>query len=102
MLRWLTAGESHGPALVAVLEGLPAGVAVTTADVGADLARRRLGYGRGARMSFEQDEVTILGGVRHGLTIGAPVAVQVANTEWPKWQQVMSADPIDPEELAGL
>jgi chorismate synthase len=102
MLRWLTAGESHGPALVGVLEGLPAGVAVTTADVAADLARRRLGYGRGARMSFEQDEVTLLGGVRHGLTIGAPVAVQVGNTEWPKWQQVMSADPVDAAELEGL
>jgi chorismate synthase len=102
MLRWLTAGESHGPALVAILEGLPAGVAVTTADVAADLARRRLGYGRGARMSFEQDEVTVLAGVRHGLTIGAPVAIQVANTEWPKWQQVMSADPVDPTELAGV
>ncbi len=102
MLRWLTAGESHGPALVAVLEGLPAGVEVTTADVAADLARRRLGYGRGARMSFEQDEVAILGGVRHGVTLGAPVAVQVGNTEWPKWQQVMSADPVDPVELEGL
>ena len=102
MLRWLTAGESHGPALVAVLEGLPAGVAVTTADVAAELARRRLGYGRGARMSFEQDEVTILGGVRHGVTLGAPVAVQVGNTEWPKWEQVMSADPVDPAVLEGL
>ena len=94
-LRWLTAGESHGPALVATLEGLPAGVPVT-------LARRRLGYGRGARMKFEQDEVTFLGGVRHGLTMGSPVAVMVGNTEWPKWEQVMSADPVDPEVLAGL
>jgi chorismate synthase len=102
MLRWLTAGESHGPALVAVLEGLPAGVAVTTAEVAADLARRRLGYGRGARMSFEQDEVRLLGGVRHGLTIGAPVAVEVGNTEWPKWEQVMAADPVDPAVLEGL
>jgi chorismate synthase len=100
MLRWLTAGESHGPALVAVLEGLPAGVAVTTADVAAALARRRLGYGRGARMSFEQDEVSFLGGVRHGLTQGGPVAVQVANTEWPKWSTVMAADPVDAEVLA--
>ena len=99
MLRWLTAGESHGPALVGILEGLPAGVPVTTADVQAALARRRLGYGRGARMSFEQDAVTLLGGVRHGLTQGGPVAIQVANTEWPKWSTVMSADPVDPSEL---
>jgi chorismate synthase len=102
MLRWLTAGESHGPALVAILEGLPASVEVSTADIAVDLARRRLGYGRGARMSFEQDEVTILGGVRHGRTLGSPVAVQVGNTEWPKWEQVMSADPVDAETLAGL
>ncbi|MFE2913869.1 chorismate synthase [Kitasatospora indigofera] len=101
-LRWLTAGESHGPALVAMLEGLPAGVPVTTELVADALARRRLGYGRGARMKFEQDEVTFLGGVRHGLTMGSPVAVMVGNTEWPKWEQVMSADPVDPEILAGL
>ncbi|MER5863602.1 chorismate synthase [Kitasatospora sp. NPDC002040] len=101
-LRWLTAGESHGPALVATLEGLPAGVPVTTELVADALARRRLGYGRGARMKFEQDEVTFLGGVRHGETMGSPVAVMVGNTEWPKWEQVMSADPIDPEILAGL
>ncbi|MFF8844816.1 chorismate synthase [Streptomyces sp. NPDC015127] len=101
-LRWLTAGESHGPALVATLEGLPAGVPVTTEVVADALARRRLGYGRGARMAFERDEVTFLGGVRHGLTQGGPVAVMVGNTEWPKWEQVMSADPVDPEILAGL
>ncbi|MDX6215835.1 MAG: chorismate synthase [Frankiales bacterium] len=101
MLRWITAGESHGPALVAVLEGLPAGVAVTTQDLAADLARRRLGYGRGARMAFEQDVVTFLGGVRHGLTQGGPVAVTIGNTEWPKWETVMSADPVDPEVLEG-
>ncbi|MEY9963902.1 chorismate synthase [Streptacidiphilus sp. MAP12-16] len=101
-LRWLTAGESHGPALVATLEGLPAGVPVTTETVADALARRRLGYGRGARMKFEQDQVTFLGGVRHGLTLGSPVAVMVGNTEWPKWDQVMSADPVDPEILAGL
>ncbi|MER5640402.1 chorismate synthase [Kitasatospora sp. NPDC002227] len=101
-LRWLTAGESHGPALVATLEGLPAGVPVTTEMVADALARRRLGYGRGARMKFEQDEVTFLGGVRHGLTMGSPVAIMVGNTEWPKWEQVMSADPVDPEILAGL
>ncbi|HET8582322.1 MAG TPA: chorismate synthase [Jatrophihabitans sp.] len=101
MLRWITAGESHGPALVAVLDGLPAGVAVTTDDLGRDLARRRLGYGRGARMTFERDEVELTGGVRHGLTMGGPVAVRIGNTEWPKWETVMSADPVDPEVLAG-
>ncbi|CAM5332467.1 chorismate synthase [Streptomyces tanashiensis] len=98
-LRWLTAGESHGPALVATLEGLPAGVPVTTELVADHLARRRLGYGRGARMKFEQDEVTFLGGVRHGLSLGSPIAVMVGNTEWPKWEKVMSADPVDPSEL---
>ncbi|MFC9691346.1 chorismate synthase [Kribbella sp. NPDC056951] len=102
MLRWLTAGESHGQALVAVLEGLPAGVQVTTDDVADALARRRLGYGRGARMKFERDEVTFLGGFRHGVTMGSPCAIQVGNTEWPKWQQVMSADPVDPATLADL
>ena len=99
MLRWLTAGESHGPSLVAILEGLPAHVQVTSADIADALARRRLGYGRGARMKFEQDEVTIVGGVRHGETLGSPIAIQVGNTEWPKWEQVMSADPVDPVEL---
>lgn len=102
VLRWITAGESHGPALVAVLEGLPAGVEVTTADIGEDLRRRRLGYGRGARMKFEQDVVRILGGVRHGVSQGGPVAIEVGNTEWPKWDQIMSPDPIDPEVLDGL
>ncbi|HZN17016.1 MAG TPA: chorismate synthase [Micromonosporaceae bacterium] len=102
MLRWLTAGESHGPALVAVIEGVPAGVSVTSADVARELARRRLGYGRGARMSFERDQVEIVGGVRHGVTLGGPVAVSVANSEWPKWRVVMAADPVDPAELAGL
>src|SRR5438105_15943752 len=81
MLRWLTAGESHGRALVAICEGLPAGIEVTTADIAAALARRRAGYGRGARMKFEQDEVEITGGVRHGRTLGAPVAIRIANTE---------------------
>ena len=100
-LRWLTAGESHGPALVATLEGLPAGVRVTTDQIAATLARRRLGYGRGARMSFEQDHVRVLGGLRHGVTLGSPVAVVVENSEWPKWQTVMSADPVDEAELAG-
>jgi chorismate synthase len=101
MLRWLTAGESHGQQLTAILEGLPAGVRVTTPDLDLDLARRRLGHGRGARMSFEQDVVSLTGGIRHGLTQGGPIAVQVGNTEWPKWQTVMSADPVDPEVLAG-
>jgi chorismate synthase len=101
-LRWLTAGESHGPALVAILEGMPAGVAVTSAEVSHGLARRRLGYGRGARMSFEQDEVEIIGGVRHGLSLGSPVAIRVANSEWPKWELVMAADPVDPAALDGL
>jgi chorismate synthase len=100
-LRWLTAGESHGPSLVAILEGLPAHVSVTSDDIRDSLARRRLGYGRGARMKFEQDEVTITGGVRHGLTQGGPVAIQVGNTEWPKWETVMSADPVDPAALEG-
>lgn len=101
MLRWLTAGESHGQELIAVLEGLPAGVPVTTEDVQSALARRRLGYGRGARMKFEKDEVTLSGGVRHGFSMGGPVAISIANTEWPKWQEVMSADPVDAESLSG-
>ncbi|MGN6791956.1 MAG: chorismate synthase [Streptosporangiaceae bacterium] len=101
MLRWLTAGESHGRALVAICEGLPAGIEITTADVAAALARRRAGYGRGARMKFEQDEVEITGGVRHGRTLGGPVAITVANTEWPKWETVMSADPVPEGDLAG-
>src|SRR5581483_480658 len=100
MVRWLTAGESHGPALVAILEGLPSGVRVTSADVIEALRRRRLGHGRGARMKFEQDEVEIIGGIRHGRTLGGPVAIRVGNTEWPKWQTVMSADPVDPDILA--
>ncbi|WP_243059899.1 chorismate synthase [Nocardioides sp. SR21] len=102
MLRWLTAGESHGPSLVAILEGLPAHVQVTSDDIADSLARRRLGYGRGARMKFEQDEVTLVGGVRHGETQGGPVAIQVGNTEWPKWERVMSADPVPQEELDAL
>ncbi|MDT7803833.1 MAG: chorismate synthase [Actinomycetota bacterium] len=102
MLRWITAGESHGPALAAVLEGMPAGVSVTTADVTGQLARRRLGFGRSPRMGFETDHIAFLGGVRHGLTQGGPVAVQIENAEWPKWEQVMAADPVDPEILEGL
>jgi chorismate synthase len=100
MLRWLTAGESHGRALVAVCEGLPAGVEVSTADLADALARRRAGYGRGARMKFEQDEVELTGGVRHGRTLGGPVAIRIANTEWPKWETVMAADPVAADILA--
>ena len=99
MLRWLTAGESHGPALVATLEGIPSGVELTTQTIRDALARRRLGAGRGARQKFEADEVRILGGVRHGLTTGAPIVIEIANSEWPKWEKVMSADPVSPEEL---
>jgi len=95
MLRWITAGESHGPELVAVLEGLPAGVPANTDMLKDALSRRRLGYGRGARMKFERDNVSFSGGVRHGLTMGGPIAICIENTEWPKWQEVMSADPID-------
>jgi chorismate synthase len=102
MLRWLTAGESHGQALIAVLEGLPADVAITSGQVAEVLARRRLGYGRGSRMSFEQDEVKFLSGLRHGRSLGSPIAVRVGNTEWPKWEQVMSPDPVEPEVLEGL
>lgn len=101
MLRWLTAGESHGPELVAILEGLPAGVSLTTEDVQTALARRRLGFGRGARMKFELDEVRLSGGVRHGVTQGGPVAITIQNTEWPKWEKIMSADPVDASELSG-
>ncbi|WP_125566623.1 chorismate synthase [Nocardioides baekrokdamisoli] len=99
MLRWLTAGESHGPELTAILEGLPAHVQITTDDIADSLARRRLGYGRGARMAFEQDVVTITGGVRHGVTQGGPIALNVGNSEWPKWETVMSVDPVDPSLL---
>ncbi|MDO8338164.1 MAG: chorismate synthase [Microcella sp.] len=101
MLRWLTAGESHGPELIAVIEGLPADVPVTREAIQADLQRRKLGYGRGARMKFEQDELSISGGVRHGRTMGSPVALRIGNTEWPKWTTVMSPDPVDPAELSG-
>ncbi len=99
MLRWMTAGESHGPALVAVLDGAPAGLEFTTADLERALARRRLGHGRGTRQKFEKDVVRIVGGVRHGLTTGAPIAIEIANSEWPKWEVVMSADPVDPDAL---
>ncbi len=97
----MTAGESHGPALVAIMDGLPAGIEITSEAIVAELARRRLGYGRGARMSFEKDVVEIIGGVRHGITLGSPLSVRVANSEWPKWETVMAADPVDPDVLAG-
>src|ERR671927_391504 len=102
VLRWTTAGESHGRALVAMVEGMVAGVHVTSDDIAGQLARRRLGYGRGARMKFEQDQVTMLAGVRHGVTLGGPVAIEIGNTEWPKWETVMAADPVDPAELADI
>ncbi len=101
MLRWLTAGESHGPELIGVIEGLPAHVPITVEDLQTALARRRLGYGRGARMKFEEDEVTISSGVRFGLSQGGPIAIRIANTEWPKWEVVMSAAPVAEEELTG-
>jgi chorismate synthase len=101
-MRWLTAGESHGPALSAIIEGIPASVQITTADIDYHLARRRLGVGRGARQNFEADKVTILGGIRLGLTQGGPISIQVGNSEWPKWERVMSADPVPVEEIKDL
>ena len=93
MLRFLTAGESHGPGLVTIVEGVPAGLTITREGLGTELARRRLGYGRGNRMKLEQDELEIMGGIRHGRTLGSPVAVIIRNTEWPRWQEEMSPDP---------
>ena len=101
-MRWLTAGESHGQALSAIVEGIPASVSITTADIDFHLQRRRLGVGRGARQNFEADKVTILGGIRLGLTQGGPIAIQVGNSEWPKWEKVMSADPVPEEEIKDL
>jgi chorismate synthase len=101
-MRWLTAGESHGQGLSAIIEGIPASVSITTADIDFHLQRRRLGVGRGARQNFEADRVTILGGVRLGLTQGGPIAIQVGNSEWPKWEKVMSADPIPEDEIRDL
>jgi chorismate synthase len=102
MLRWLTAGESHGPALSAILEGLPAHIEITTSDIDAALARRRLGFGRGARQNFEADKVSIIGGVRLGVTQGGPISIQIANSEWPKWEKVMSSDPVPNDEIKDL
>ncbi len=101
-MRWLTAGESHGPALSAILEGIPAGVEISTQQIDLALQRRRLGFGRGARQNFEADKVTILGGIRLGMTQGGPIAIQIGNSEWPKWEKVMSADALPPHELEGL
>ena len=101
-MRWLTAGESHGQALSAIVEGIPASVSVTTSDIDFHLQRRRLGVGRGARQNFEADKVTILGGVRLGRTQGGPIAIQVGNSEWPKWEKVMSADPVPEDEIKDL
>ena len=97
MLRWLTAGESHGPELVAILEGMPADVPILPEQIQADMQRRKLGYGRGARMKFEQDELSISGGIRFGRTMGGPIALRIGNTEWPRWVDVMSATPVDPK-----
>lgn len=99
MIRWSTAGESHGQSLIALVEGIPAGVEVTSADVEHELWRRRLGYGRGSRQKFEQDALRILSGVRHGHTLGSPIALEIGNSEWPKWNIVMSADPVDAADL---
>jgi chorismate synthase len=102
VLRWLTAGESHGPALTAILEGLPAGVSVSSVEISADLARRRLGVGRGARQKFEQDELEITGGIRHGVTQGGPISLRIGNSEWPRWELVMAADPVPQDRQAEL
>ncbi len=102
MIRWLTAGESHGPALSAILEGMPAHIDITTEMIDADLKRRRLGFGRGARQNFEADAVTILGGIRHGVSQGGPISIQIGNSEWPKWSKVMSPDPVNAVELESL
>jgi chorismate synthase len=99
MLRFLTAGESHGPSLVVIIEGLPAGLPILEEEIQAELGRRRLGYGRGPRMRFEQDELRIHAGIRHGRTLGSPVAIEVHNTEWPKWVEEMSAAPGMPSKI---
>lgn len=101
-MRWLTAGESHGQALSAIIEGIPASVEINSKDIDFHLARRRLGVGRGARQNFEADKISILGGIRLGKTQGGPISIQVANSEWPKWEKVMSADPVPVEEIKDL
>lgn len=100
MIRWHTAGESHGPALIAFIEGIPSGIEISVEYIQQELARRRLGYGRGARMSFEKDALRVLSGIRFGKTLGSPIAIEIANSEWPKWEKVMSPFPVAPEELA--
>lgn len=102
MLRWLTAGESHGPALSAIIEGVPGHVLISSKDIDFDLSRRRLGFGRGARQNFEADKITITGGIRHGITQGGPIAIQIANSEWSKWEKIMSADPVSEDEIKDL
>jgi len=102
VIRWLTAGESHGPALSAILEGMPAQIEITKEMIDSDLKRRRLGFGRGARQTFEADVVSILGGIRHGQSQGGPIALQIANSEWPKWSKVMAPEKIDENELKEL
>ena len=102
MLRWLTAGESHGPALSAIIEGIPAHVLVSSKEIDADLSRRRLGFGRGARQNFEADKITITGGIRHGITQGGPIAIQIANSEWPRWEKIMSSDPVPEADIKDL
>ena len=102
MIRWLTAGESHGPALIGILEGMPSHIKVSSKDIDHELSRRRLGYGRGARQNFEADVVTIKGGIRLGESQGGPIAIEVGNSEWPKWEKVMSADPIPESEIKDL
>ena len=101
-MRWLTAGESHGPALTAIVEGLPAHIEVSTSDIDFHLAGRRLGVGRGARQNFEADKVSILGGIRLGISQGGPISIQVGNSEWPKWEKIMSADPVPEDEIKDL
>jgi chorismate synthase len=101
-MRWLTAGESHGPVLTGIIEGLPSHIKISTADIDRELSRRRLGFGRGARQNFEADKVRITGGIRLGISQGGPISIEVANSEWPKWEKVMSADPVPIEEIANL
>ncbi|MEN9698687.1 MAG: hypothetical protein RL448_642 [Actinomycetota bacterium] len=101
-MRWLTAGESHGPVLTAIIEGLPSHIQISSSDIDAELSRRRLGFGRGARQNFEADKVRITGGIRLGESQGGPIAIEVGNSEWPKWEKVMSADPISESEIKDL
>ena len=102
MIRWLTAGESHGPALTAILEGMPSHIKISSVEIDKELSRRRLGYGRGARQNFEADVVTIKGGIRLGESQGGPIAIEVGNSEWPKWEKVMSANPLPLVEIKDL